>query len=200
MKQQILIIHGGDAFDKYEDYLAFLKKKEISLEKFRHKDWKSRLGEALGPEYDVIFPEMPNKQNARYAEWKIWFEKILPLLDEKILLIGHSMGGIFLAKYLSENTCSKKILGTFLVAAPYAECELYDLGDFALQGPLSENVRQGGEVFLYFSKDDHVVPFSDLSCYTAQLPYAHERVFTDRGHFKQSDFPEIIEDIRGITA
>lgn len=53
------------------------------------------------PEFKVIKPEMPNKDMARYSAWKLWFEKHLPFLDsEKLIVIGHSLGAIFLIKYL----------------------------------------------------------------------------------------------------
>ena len=102
MKQQILVIHGGDTFDTYKDYLSFLKNREISLDRLRLKrDWKDILSEKLGENFDVLSPRMPNGTNARYKEWKIWFERVIPFIDKGVIFIGHSLGGIFLAKYLS---------------------------------------------------------------------------------------------------
>jgi predicted alpha/beta-fold hydrolase len=48
---------------------------------------------------------MPNKLNARYHEWKIFFEGILSKLDreDEITLVGGSLGGCFLLKYFSEK-------------------------------------------------------------------------------------------------
>ena len=61
---------------------------------------RMRLQEQL-PEFKVIKPEMPNKDMARYSAWKLWFEKHLPFLDsEKLIVIGHSLGAMFLIKYL----------------------------------------------------------------------------------------------------
>ncbi len=62
---------------------------------------------------------MPNKTNAQFEEWKIWFEKFIPFLNDGVILVGHSLGGVFLAKYLSENKFPKKIGGVFLVSAVY---------------------------------------------------------------------------------
>src|SRR4030043_1684983 len=104
MKQQVVIIHGGTSFDTYEDYLSFLKNQEISLEKLKvRNDWKYNLQEKLGENFEILMPQMPNKTNAHYKEWKIWLERIIPLFNENIILIGQSLGGIFLAKYLSET-------------------------------------------------------------------------------------------------
>ena len=201
MKKQVVVIHGGDTFETYEKYLDFLRSFEIdSLDYFTHKSWKSSLQEKLGAEFEVILPRMPNKINAKYLEWRIWFEKLVPLLNPEVILVGHSMGGIFLAKYLSENNFPKKILGTFLVSAPYdAETFEYTLVDFVLPADLKKFEEQGGKIYLYHSTDDDVVPFDNLEKYKKQLPSATARVFEDRGHFNQEDFPELVQDILNIA-
>jgi uncharacterized protein len=198
MTKQLLVIHGGDAYDRYEDYIASLKQAELSLARLQKKDWKSNLHQTLGQEYDVILPRMPNAQNARYAEWKIWFEKIIPLLDETVVLIGHSLGGVFLAKYLSENKYPKKIKATFLVAAPYNTVTYDPFVDFNLGDSLALFAEQGGTIFLYHSSDDVVVPYHAVERYAQQLPDAIRRVFDDRGHFNAESLPELVEDIRTV--
>lgn len=199
MKKQILVIHGGGTFDTYEEYISFLKTKEVTLEKLLRKDWKTSLQDKLGDEYQVIAPQMPNSQNARYLEWKIRFERIIPLLDEQIILIGHSLGAIFLAKYLSENDVSKKIQAIFIIAAPYKDELGETLGDFKISNYLSKLEKQGGKIFLYHSKDDPVVPYSHTEHYLDKLPSATIRTFEDRQHFNQAEFPEIIEDIKNFA-
>ena len=97
MKKQVVVIHGGTAFEKYDDYLNYLRAKEVTLEGLVSKGWKMRLGDDLGSGYQVISPQMPNAQNARYAEWKIWFEKIIPLLNETVILVLFSGNSIILA-------------------------------------------------------------------------------------------------------
>lgn len=199
MKKQILIIHGGHSFDSYEGYLDFLKKYEINFEKIKTKGWKDTLGERLGTNFEVIFPRMPNAMNAKYREYKIFFEKLIPFLENEVILIGHSLGGIFLAKYLSENNFPKRILATFLIAAPFdAESAEYTLGDFALPESLNKFQTQSERIFLYHSKDDDVVPFSDLGKYQKALPMAEVIIFENRKHFNQSEFPEIIEAIKKL--
>lgn len=197
-KQQIIVIHGGNAFEKYEEYLDYLRNKETTIEKMRFKDWKANLGTVLGDEYDVLNPQMPNASNARYAEWKIWFEKLILLFDEDIIFIGHSLGGVFLAKYLSENDYPKKIKATFLVAAPFNTDEEHPLVDFVISNNLERFAKQGGKIFIYQSRDDEVVPFSNSDSYKKALPEAILKVFEDRQHFNQKEFPEIVETIKSI--
>lgn len=199
MKKQVLVIHGGNVFPTYKKYLADLKAKKLRLDKLRGKRWKEELEAKLGRGYEVIMPKMPCADNARYVEWKIWLEKILPHLHKEIILVGHSLGGIFLAKYLSEKKLRKKVRGVFLVAAPFASHRSkVSLYDFNLKNDLKLLRRQAGKIFLYQSRDDDTVPFADLGKYLKLLPSATERVFKDRGHFTISTFPEIVRDIKSI--
>jgi len=198
MKQQIVLIPGGNAFRKYEDYIKDLEDTTLSLSFFNKKDWKTGLGAALGDSYQVIIPQMPNRFNARYKEWKIWFDKIADLLENDVILIGSSLGGIFLAKYLAENTFTKKLKAVFLIAAPYNTDETGDLCDFVTSEDLSNIGKQTKHIFVYQSKNDEIVPFEDCHKYMKLLPEAKLRVFESYGHFKLAEFPEIIEDIRAL--
>jgi predicted alpha/beta hydrolase family esterase len=199
--KQVVVIHGGWAFNSYEDYLSALRDWEYDPEYGHSKgrDWKWNLQEVLGEDYQVFVPTMPNKQNAKYAEWKIWFEKVLKHVNEEAVLVGHSQGGIFLAKYLSEERCPVRVLGTLLVAAPFDHNgDMYSVGDFALPRSLAQFAEQSPSLRLYFSKDDPIVPIEDLEQYQKALPSAEAIVFDDRGHFNQESFPEIAEDIRAL--
>ncbi len=198
MKQQVFVIHGGTAFDTYEEYFDYLKNKEVSLEKLQTKDWKTNLQENLGEEYEVYLPKMPNSQNAVYEEWCIWFEKFLPLLNDGVILVGHSLGAVFLAKYFSENIVTKKIKATLLVAPPFGMDAGNILPQFSIITSLEKLKAQGGEVVIYHSKDDPVVNFSELKQYQDALPSLDVRVFEDRGHFNMEEFPEILEDVRKL--
>jgi predicted alpha/beta hydrolase family esterase len=196
MKQQILVIHGGDTFQSYDVFLENLRSKEISLQRLRSKSWKDTLENDLGVGYEVIAPRMPNAQNARYEEWKIWFEKIMVLLNEGLILLGHSLGGIFLAKYLSEQAIAKRIKAVFLIAAPFDEDCDFNLKEFAFSDTFHRLADLGSKVVLYHSKDDPVVPFNELLKYEKALPLAELKIFEDRQHFNQETFLEIVGDIR----
>lgn len=192
MKQQVVVIHGGHAFNTYKEYLAFLKSYKIDINRLKTKRWKENLAEGLGKNFDVILLKMPNPMNAKYNEWKIMLERLFPFLSGSPILLGHSLGGIFLAKYLSENKFPKKILATFLVAAPYHR------GDFILSKNLNKLRKQGGKIFLYHSKDDSIVPFSDSEKYKRFIPEAETVIFKNWRHFDQTEFPEIIRRIKSI--
>lgn len=199
MKRQVVVIHGGDAFENYSDYLNFLKKREITLEKLRSVGWKGNLAKDLGPKFDVLTPKMPNAQNARYEEWKIWFKKLIPLFSDDIILVGHSLGGIFLTKYLSENKFPLHIDATFLVSAPYNTPTHHPFVDFTITAPLERFIKQAGKVTLYHSTDDKVVPYENAERYMRDLPDAILKAFSDRGHFNSESFPEMVADIKNFT-
>ncbi|MEI6296425.1 MAG: alpha/beta hydrolase [bacterium] len=200
MKKQIVIIHGGTTFDTYEEYIAYLKNKEVGIDKFKmRKDWKDTLISVLSGDIEVLFPRMPNGTNARYEEWKIWFEKMIPFLNDEVVFIGHSLGGIFLAKYFSESVLGKNNKALILVAAPFdREGQGDSLGDFILSKSLDKVDEQFSKVYLIHSKDDPVVPFKQSGEYKKALVKSELIIFEDRQHFNQEVFPEIVDLIDGL--
>lgn len=200
MKKQIVVIGGGDIFKTYKEYISYLKNKKLDLNKLKIKGWKENLSGDLGNNFEVLAMKMPNTTNAKFIEWKIMFDKLLPFLKNNVILLGHSLGGIFLAKYLSKNKFPKKIKATFLISAPFDEKDRdYSLRDFKLPKNLDKLRQQGGKIFLYHSKDDKVVPFADAGKYKNALPEAKISIFKNRGHFDQAKFPELVKDIKTLN-
>jgi len=197
MKHQVLIIHGGTPFPSYKKYIDNLKSKTLELEKLKYRlDWKDSITAELGDKYEVLVPRMPNGNNAKYVEWKILFEKIIPFLKNNAILVGHSLGGIFLAKYLSENIINKKINYVILVSAPYRDLEIEDLSDFALPKSLSKFNKQIKNIILIHSDDDPIVPVDHMYKYNKELSNSKTILLHGMGHFKQEYFPELVEIIK----
>jgi uncharacterized protein len=196
MKKTVVIIHGGTAFETYEEYWKYLESVELTIEKLNKVGWKDTLKEKL-PDFEVLYPKMPNVFNARYVEWKLWFEKLFPLLSDEVILIGHSLGGIFLAKYLSENPFPKKIKQLHLVAACYDTEVIKDsLVDFELSRTVENIAEKVEEIFIYQSNDDDSVAYEDALKYKRDLPNAELIIFEDRGHFLGPELPELLERIK----
>ena len=142
---------------------------------------------------------MPCAECASYEDWKLHLERHLPLLRRNIILIGSSLGGIFLARYLSENKFPKKILAAYLVCPPFDNslpgeeicCGFRLPRDLAL---LEKNCRR---LTLLFSKDDTTVPPAHAEKYARRLKKAEIVVYESKnGHFKVPEFPEIVAMIR----
>jgi len=198
MKTQILLIHGAMAFKNKKGYLNWIKKRKISLEE--KKSWsREYLKEKLGNNFVIIRPNMPLKENARYKEWKIHFERYFPYLKNNIILIGNSLGGMFLARYLSENKFPKKILSLYLIASPFDDnLPTEGLGGgFRLKSSLSKIEKQCEAIHLLYSKNDNVVPIYHAKKYKNKLKNAKLIVYKSKsGHFIVSKFPEIIKMIK----
>ncbi len=199
MKQQVLIIHGGTTFSSYKKYIDGMKAIVLELEKLKYRlDWKDSITADLGDDYEVLVPKMPNWTNAQYNEWSIWFEHIIPLLNNNAVLVGHSLGGIFLAKYLSENIIPVKIKAVILISAPYEALGSEELASFELSEPLSKLNEQAEKIFLIHSEDDAVVPLDHVYKYHNDLPNSNVVLLKDRGHFKQDHFPELVNLIKNL--
>ena len=200
MKQQILIIHGGSAYTNYKSYIKNLETKEVELDRLKYRlDWKDSITSDLGDKYEVLVPRMPNSTNARYKEWKMWFERIIPLLNDGVVLIGHSLGGIFLAKYLSQDIMPKNIKAIILVAAPFKKDDINeDLADFKLPKSLSKLDNQAKNIVLLQSEDDAIVPAENVQIYKNNLPNSKVIMFKNNGHFNQEHFPELVKLIRSF--
>lgn len=194
--QQVVFIHGGDARENYKDFDEYLEKMEYCPIKEKKVKWKMTLQEKLGDNFDVMQPAMPNKDFANYDEWRIVFEKVIPYLQDDIILIGHSMWGTFLLKYLNENTLRIKIKNIFLVAPAFENIQGEVLWSFLFDAKLLEFQKHQDITFVYHSQDDPVVPFLHFELLIDKLPKIIKHSFSDRGHFVDPDFPEIITDIQ----
>ncbi len=157
----------------------------------------------LGDDFHVIKPRMPLQDNAKYSDWKIHFERHLELMNDDVILIGSSLGGIFLAKYLSENRITKNIISVYLVCPPFDDDLIGEdlAGGFELGEDLNLIIENCGKVILMFSADDDCVPVSHAEKYRVKLDGAEVVIYDDKnGHFKVSEFPEIVDMIRKDVA
>ncbi len=199
MKKQVVVIHGGKTFMGYKQYITSLRTREVSADTFTSsKGWKDHLQKELGKNFQVFTPKMPNPNNAVYKEWKIWFERMSAFLTNDVILIGHSLGGIFLVKYLSENIFPKKIKALVLIAAPCDDCNKEDLAEFVLPRSLKKADSQAKKIYLVYSKDDPVVPLKELDKYGQAFSKAESHIFKHKQHFNQEHFPEIVKLIKKI--
>ena len=199
MKKQVFYIHGGEAYQTYDDFLKDLRHKPLrSPQGIVPLMWHQTLREDLGEEYEVFTPQMPNKQNARYQEWKIWFERHFDFLRDEVILLGWSLGGIFLAKYLSENELPFYVDKLILMAAPFYTAELTDIccGDFVLDPELLALLPQKvGRIVLLHAKDDFVVPYEHVLLYQRIFITASLISFDDKNHFLLEKLPEVVQVI-----
>jgi hypothetical protein len=154
------------------------------------------LERALGSEYDVRFPRMRNEGSPEYSDWKPQLATELANRDDRLILVGHSVGGSVLLKYLSEEQVDRSIAGVFLIAAPFWNGDgIWTWEDVRLPNDIAVRLAGIPRIFLYHSRDDEIVPFTHLARYTALLPRATVREFEGRGHQFRNDLSEVAEDI-----
>jgi predicted alpha/beta hydrolase family esterase len=202
-KHQVIFIRGGDCFETKDEFYTYLKNREYNPYENR-RNWRDWLEWSLSEEFDAFTPLMPNKQWADYEAWKIWFEKLFPYInhneDVQLVIIGQSLGAIFLTKYLSENVFPKKINQLHLVSPIFDNEGLVSgkmkIGNFSFDSTKLDNLSvQADNLFLYHSTDDPLVPYQHSLHYLEYLPSAKFFSFDGRGHFDQPAFMEILQVI-----
>ncbi|MGB9707220.1 MAG: alpha/beta hydrolase [Microgenomates group bacterium] len=197
LKPFLIYIHGGTTFKKRAEYLNYLKNKKISLEE--PKNWSGDyLDEKLKNHYRLIRIKMPLKENAKYKEWKIVFEKYLELLKQTktpVVFLGFSLGAIFLVKYFSESKVDLNLSSIHLVAPPFDDKNSRDelSGGFKLRKNLKLFSKQFKNIYFYFSKNDQLVTKYHCQKYQKNFPQAKFFIFKNKnGHFQVEKFPELI--------
>jgi predicted alpha/beta hydrolase family esterase len=205
-KQQVFYIHGGESFENHEDYLERLKTVDLwhlpSKDSFSTKKWTGSLAEDLGEGYEVLVPPMPNKQNAKFQEWKIWFERHFEYLNDGAILIGCSLGAMFLAKYLSKFELPFKPEAVLLMAGayklPYFDDK--DCGDFLVTPEdVAEGIDKELKVVIVHSRDDFLVPYEHATALSEALEGSELMTFEDKNHFLVEEFPELLDKIRKVS-
>lgn len=203
-RSQIAFIHGGEVFADRKEVVEHLR----TVRQLRDPLWSPEprrhyhvaIARRFYDDAEIFMPEMPNKLDARYDEWETWFDRHVPLFRDGIILVGSSLGGLFLAKYLATRTLRVKVRLLALVAAPFDDESKGTLGDFRLPADIDGITRQAEQILLYHSKDDPIVPFSELEKYARALSGAETVVFGNRGHFQVGDFPELADRITNVLA
>ena len=177
-KERVLFIHGGGG-EAFETDGALVRS----------------LREALGPDFGVKYPEMPDADAPEFGAWSACISGELSALDGGVILVGHSLGGSVLLKHLSAERVEEPIAGLFLIAAPYWGAVDWKVTEYELREDFPEALPKDVPIFLYHSRDDEVVPFAHLAMYAERLPLASVREFDGRGHQFGDDLSEVAEDI-----
>jgi predicted alpha/beta hydrolase family esterase len=158
------------------------------------------LKRALGPKYDVRFPQMPDEADPDVASWKEKISAEVSRVPGKLILAAHSVGGSILLRYLSEEKVEKPIAGLFLLAVPSWDEDRWNFDDLKLPRDIAERLARIPRLFFYHCRDDDVVPFAHLALHSARIPRAVTRVVDNGGHQFGNDLTGVATDIRGNGA
>jgi uncharacterized protein len=154
------------------------------------------LRDALGPSYEVRYPRMPLEESAQYADWTARIASALPPRGIRAVLVGHSVGGSVLLRYLCEKSVTATVTGLFVIAAPFWGADAFWDWDAArLPDDAAQLLVGVPRIFIYHSRDDDVVPFSHLALYSARLPQATIRPVDAGGHQLENALAGVAHDI-----
>lgn len=154
------------------------------------------LERALGANWEVHYPQIPAEENCPYPSWSAEIDARLASMKGPVALVGHSIGGSVLLKYLCDRPSPSRITGLSVIAAPYWGADPSWRWD-EMTLPADATVRLAGDWPLVFhhSRDGEIVPFSHLALYAARLPRAMVREYDGRGHQFGDDLADIAADI-----
>jgi serine hydrolase len=157
------------------------------------------LKKELGSGFSILAPKMPKPQAPDYGLWKAMLKKILSGLKGDVILIGHSLGGSVLLKYLSEEKVKIRIPALFLAATPFWGEKGWEYDVFRLQDGFAKKLPAIPFIFLYHSRKDEVVEFRHLKRYADELPKALLRPIAGSEHvFDEKGLPELVADLKAI--
>ncbi len=147
-------------------------------------------------QHDILTqtPEMPSPFAPDYIAWKKEFEKLC--IDEDTILVGHSCGGGFIIRWLSESP-ENRVKKVILIAPWFdVEGEYPNMFNFSFRQDISLQAKKGIDV-LYSTNDQKTVQLSieKLHKLVNDINY-HE--FINYGHFtfgsmKTQEFPELLQ-------
>ncbi len=198
-KPQLVHIHGGDSFATDDQFYTYLRNCDYNPYAPEVQKWKNWIKDAVVDSFDFIAPQMPNALNARYEAWAIWFEKLIPFLRKDVVLIGYSLGGGFLLRYLTENKLPVSVQALHLVAPVVDALECEGVGGFKIDLAIWTGfATEPAVVHLWHSADDPLVPIHHSERFATQYPAAVLHRFINRNHFFQPEFPELLAVIQGV--
>lgn len=188
-KPQVIFIHGGDAIRDPEKLYQLLRARSFNPYE-QKKKWRDELIENIGGNYECHTLSMPNAFWADYEAWKIWFEKMVPYMHDGLILVGHSLGGGFLLRYLGENTLPVRVAQLHLLAPVVLDLE--DCEGFLIDVSSWAGFKTAIEaVHVWHSEDDTLVPISHSEKLLELCPSAIFHRLTNHGHFLTESFPEL---------
>ncbi len=179
-----IIIHG------YNDKTEFLDASRPSASNDHWIPWLQRKLLLNGIETQT--PEMPGFYEPNYEKWKDLLDRLHP--DENTMLVGHSCGGGFLVRWLSEN--NKKV-GKVVLVAPWLDPESEIDPNFFKFNIDSNLVSKTTGLIVMYSTDDASTVLKSIEILRAKINDAQFKEFEGKGHFVLSSlntekFPELL--------
>ncbi len=173
-KSRVIILHGWGGFPE--------------------GNWFPWLAEELkksGIEAEV--PTLPDSENPNWEKWSKALDTLK--LDKNTVVVGHSLGGTLITRYLEDRKI--KIKKAFLIAAPFTNCNIPEITDITKQ-PVSEFVRNLSDFEIWGSDNDPYVSQEEAQKYGNVLAKS-VKTFPSAEHFMTTDFPELLDQVKTVV-
>jgi len=141
-------------------------------------------------------PEMPNSWSPDYEVWRKEFERYD--ITPQTILVGHSCGGGFIVRWLSEHP--DMCVGKVVLVAPWLDPERRETTNF-FQFAIDANLASRTAGLTIFASDNDMQDVQDsIKTLVDSLQDITVRQFHNYGHFCYNDlkthkFPELLEAI-----
>ena len=183
MNKKVLIVHGWGGNSK-EPIVDFMN------QEFSKKGYK------------VITPDMPETNDPKPELWLNKIKKELGEIKDNTYLVGHSIGGIAILRFIESLSDKEKIRGIILIA-PWMGLDkesINEVGEFEAREISNrwfskkidwEKIKAKiGKIICIYSKDDPFVPLEGKELFIKKLR-AKILIENDKGHFTE---PEEVEN------
>ena len=182
---KILVIHGaGEGSYEYDEPLANFVRGQ------------------LDDPMQLAYPKFEGLERGDWSQIQQELTAALSNLADDGQIIGHSLGGAAILKLLSEQNHPRRINGLFLVAIPYI-CKdgEWAMEDLSVDNDFADHLPDCGDIRLYHSRDDDIVPFNHVHLYAEKLKQATVTVVDGHGHqFASKPFLELAKDLKQLLA
>lgn len=183
--RELMFIHGaGGAVDDPEfgsqELIAFLRRE-------------------LAQDYRIRAPLMPRPEEPHAIAWLDALDAELADFPEDGVLIGHSMGGAMILKFIAERRQSLAAAGLVMIACPFCGEPDWEVEEFYLPDAFADRLSGLKRILLYHSRDDAIVPFEHMAVYHKHVPRAEVHEVDGAGHaFAGGNRRMVVRGIRSL--
>ncbi len=188
--KRAIIIHGTYSKDEYYD------PKYPAASNFHWIPWLQR--QIQMKDIDAYTPEIPRGYDPQYDIWKKELERYE--VDADTTLVGHSCGGGFLVRWLSENPSVS--VNRVVLVAPWLDpdrSKTTDFFEFTIDRAIA--ARTNG-LHIFHSLDDDASIQKSVDTIRESVDNVEYKEFTNHGHFilkhmGTDAFPELLQTVLG---
>jgi len=184
--KRAIILHGRP--DKHEHY-------DTTVPSPSNHHWIPWLSKQLiARDILAVAPEVPHPYDPKYEVWKKEVERFE--IDQDTAIIGHSCGGGFWVRYLSENPDIK--VGRVVLVSPSMGLGWEDRSFFEFE--IDKNLKSRTKGITIFTSDNDLPTCNESSKNYAKTLGADLIILPNHGHFTlkgmgTEKFPELLEKL-----